>query len=191
MSICDVAAVCAPRVKEATRVSHATAEEVMMPLITGATTPHRYAALLQKLYGFYHPLEQLIQPFSAELQLPYSLEKSGLLVQDLVQLGSREKGTLCAQMPVIENRYDALGALYVLEGAALGGRIIARMLSVHKDLPPSAFAFFEGRGKETGPHWTQFTQLMNHQARTESQIAQVCAAASATFERHTEWMKTP
>ncbi|WP_132054072.1 biliverdin-producing heme oxygenase [Pseudocnuella soli] len=191
MSTCEVSAVCAARVKEATRQSHDTAEEIMMPLITGATAPHRYAHLLQKLYGFYHPLEQAIAPFATELQLSYPFQKSQLLLQDLQALGRNETVALSEELPQLQNKYDTLGALYVLEGAALGGRVIARMLSANKDLPATAFSFFEGRGKETGPHWTRFVQLMNEQAQTEDAVARVCAAATHTFDLHTEWMKTP
>lgn len=190
MSTCEAIAACAARVKEGTRASHKAAEVIMMPWITGATTPHRYTQLLQKLYGFYHPLEESIQGFAKELQLPYSFKKSSLLLQDLYVLGFPPSVAFAKQLPQLHNKYDALGALYVLEGAALGGRLIARMLSAHAGLPKAAFSFFEGRGAETGPHWTRFTQLMNQQTQTESQMAQVCTAATTTFELHTEWMKT-
>lgn len=190
MTTCELKALCAPRVKEATRASHEAAEAIMNPLIAAATTPDAYGVLLKKLYGFYRPMEQLLVPFASQLQLDYNLEKSHLILQDLQTLGVANDAAICTKLPEINNWLDALGALYVLEGASLGGRIIARMLTANGQLPPNAFSFFDGRGKETGPHWTRFTQLMNQQAVTEEEIEQVCAAATATFDLHAEWMKT-
>ena len=187
----DVSVSCAAYVKENTRESHEAAERVMMPLIQNADTPQRYTLLLQKLYGFYHPLEQLIKPFAGSMALPHDFEKSHLLQQDLERLGSEVPATVCTRMPHFKNNFEALGALNVLEGAALGGRIIARMLSKYESLPPDAFSFFEGRGKETGPHWTGFVNFMNGHAKNGAQIEKVCAAAMETFDLHAAWMITP
>jgi heme oxygenase (biliverdin-IX-beta and delta-forming) len=181
--------VCADRVKEETRQSHEAAEQVMMPLIENATTPEQYGILLQKLFGFYRPLEQVLQPFAQQMNLPFSFQKSHLLLSDLQSLGLKPGGAHCTKLPQINDRFSALGALYVLEGAALGGRVICRMLQAKSTLLPEAFCFFEGRGKETGPHWKAFTQFLNSQADCPEHMDQVCTAAKQTFDLHAAWMK--
>jgi heme oxygenase len=56
----------------------------------------------------------------------------------------------------------ALGALYVLEGSTLGGRIILRHLETHTvDIPSDAMSFFAGHGAETGSMWRAFVAKLD------------------------------
>ncbi len=181
---------CAAWVKRTTSGAHQTAEAVMMPLIEGAADPLRYGALLQMQYGFYRPMEGLITPMVNTMTLPDPLFKWSLLIEeDLAVLGMKPAAQ-SPYLPGIKTEFSALGALYVLEGAALGGRIIARMLQAHDRLPQNAFHFFKGREEATGPHWTRFTRFLNEHVTTETQIKEVGAAAAATFAAYTLWMQT-
>lgn len=191
MLINEVVGTCAEQVKAATRAAHERAEAVMMPLLEAAVNPESYGALLQHLYAFYMPMERLLQPFASSLYAPgINFERSPLLAADLAVLGSDLPSDFCTELPAISNETEALGALYVLEGAALGGRVIARMLGAHLAIPPEAIGFFNGREGGTGPHWKNFVQLMNQHASNPMQHAVVSEVAQATFEAHTRWMKT-
>lgn len=187
----EVKETCAAWVKHATRIPHEEAEAVMMPLIKAADTPVRYTTLLQGVYGFYRPMEAMLDPFAAIMPLPDGpFRRTHLLEKDIGILGHTPTAQCCTHLPEINNNLQAVGALYVLEGAALGGRIIARMLGQHVGLPAPAFHFFKGREEATGAYWTRFTQFMNRQAQTRFQLQQVSEAAHATFAAYTHWMKT-
>lgn len=182
---------CAVWLKENTRPDHEQAETVMMPLIQKATTPELYGALLQRFYGLYQPLEQLAKPFL--WGSPFSTfvsPRTSLLAADLQTLGFIPQAEKSIQLPTVTNYYEALGLTYVLEGAALGGRIIAKMLQVHPSLPQDAFRFFRGNEERTGAHWQLFTTLLNTEVQTPQQMQQACNTARATFKAHTRWMQT-
>lgn len=160
----------------------------MMPLIRKAGDPARYGNLLCRIYGFYAPLEQLLAPFQQAWGIdPQQHQKAHHILADLETLQVKDHPDLCTRMPRIQQPFDALGAWYVLEGAALGGRVIARMIRAHGTIPEDAFRFFDG--KETGARWQQFQQLMNRLAATPGQMQRVAHAANDTFNTHTQWMQ--
>jgi heme oxygenase len=177
-------------VKEQTRSHHRTAEAVMMPLIERANNPQAYGTLLQMQYGFYQPLEQLIFPFVRLLPLPDLFSPRSELIQKDLEVLQMQPDGVSPFLPEIKDSFAALGALYVLEGAALGGRIIARMLAAHATLPNAAFSFFKGREESTGAYWTRFTQFLNRHVNTAGEMQVVGEAASATFTAYTRWMQT-
>ena len=82
-----------------------------------------YTTLLSRLYGFY-------RPFEAAAQL--SPERTRWIESDLTALGvdaeEREKLPRCAAFPHRFSADHILGARYVVEGSALGGRGLARQL---------------------------------------------------------------
>ena len=82
-----------------------------------------YRQLLIRLYGFY-------RPFEAAAQL--APERTRWLEHDLDALGvsAAERDTLprCAAIPPRFSPDQVLGARYVVEGSALGGRGMARQL---------------------------------------------------------------
>lgn len=163
----------------------------MMPLIKGARDTQTYGALLRGMYGFYQPMEHALNGHTFTALLPaVDLRRSQLLLRDLSLLGAEAEIAVCTKLPALDNQYHVLGALYVLEGAALGGRVIARMLKAEGCLPQNAFQFFEGKGADTGPSWISFTNFLNQRASTPEQIRQVVTAANETFYAHTVWMQT-
>lgn len=93
-------------------------------------------------------------------------------------------------MPSVATPLQALGALYVMEGSALGGRVIARMLRKSGQLPENVFNFFDGYQENTGLNWQAFILRLNQIAASQTDIDNVCAAANETFAAHARWMKT-
>lgn len=160
----------------------------MMPFIERARTKESYGSLLGRLYGYYAPLEQLLVPFQQGWGInPIQHQKAQLILTDLQTLQYQALPEPCTQLPVVANAHQALGAWYVLEGAALGGRVIARMIRAHAALPAEAFHFLDS--PDTGARWQQFQHLMNRLATTPAQMQQVAQAANDTFNTHTHWMQ--
>jgi heme oxygenase len=78
----------------------------------------------------------------------------------------------------------AFGSLYVLEGSALGGRVIARHLAErHGFGADNGAAYFIGWGADTGRLWREFLRRMTDEVEEGTTArAAACAAALATFE---------
>lgn len=117
------------------------------------------------------------------------------LAQDLAALGDTAALQRLAHAPdpcaalALPDTLSALGSLYVVEGSALGGLAITRMLGTQPALAP-ALRYFRGHGEGTGARWQQFctvlTQASGH--ATGDVDAQfgcwdgAVQAAQATFE---------
>lgn len=149
----------------------------------------QYVILLRSLYGFYAPLQDLIFRHVSPAHLPdvASRRSAALILDDLETLGEDTRNLeRCTSLPQVSNGSQAFGALYVLEGSSLGGRIISRMMKSKENLPleSGGLRFFEGYGKETGEKWKAFVEALNKQP----EHAAIVAAANQTFQSFQNWM---
>ncbi len=156
--------------------------------------PTEYATLLQRLYGFYDPLCTVLAQgdYLARFGLRIAARLAGLRL-DLLELGlpSAEVEALprCAQLPPLDTPDRVLGSAYVIEGSALGGRVITKhLMRVFPASGGSALRFFAGDGERTREHWERFCARLNAEARD---IDRVCVAACATFDALTAWLAQP
>ncbi|RYF86362.1 MAG: heme oxygenase, partial [Chitinophagaceae bacterium] len=100
-------------------------------------------------YGYYHPLEKGIARFLDESVLPDLAERrsADLILDDLRAMNLPLEIEEDSDAPVIESRADTLGALYVMEGSSLGGKVICKMIAGNLNYPDhSALSFFYGYG---------------------------------------------
>jgi heme oxygenase len=188
---------CLLALKQGTRAYHDALERKMAPLLNTLSI-HTYTDLLQKLFGFYKPLEERIAALPAWHNLPVDLErrqKAPLLARDLLWLKVTQlqlsKLTWCERLPEVKSITEALGCLYVLEGATLGGQIISRHLKKNLALDGDrGCAFFCSYGDEVGLMWEAFREaLSSHCAkygRTEEE--QLVKSASETFVSLDYWL---
>ena len=148
----------------------------------GSIDKTSYAQLLCRVYGFYRPFER--ETGLGDL-------RSRWLEQDLDALGfdasSRKKMLNCAEIPRLQTADRRLGALYVVEGSALGGRQLARGLD-HL-FPPDETAgrrFFLGHGAQTSAVWRDYlAQLaaVPPDQDTQTEIVDAAIDTFAVFER--------
>ena len=152
---------------------------------------HRYVQVLQIFHGFYAPVEaSLLRLAAAGPPLGFPLRaRSELIESDLLALGlsRRELAELprCTDLPRLSCPEDLAGCLYVLEGACLGGQVIAptlhQQLGVDKD---SGASFFVGDAEATSARWilvlTWLDALVRAGARSEEIVASACATFSDT-----------
>jgi heme oxygenase (biliverdin-IX-beta and delta-forming) len=77
----------------------------------------------------------------------------------------------------------ALGSMYVIEGSALGGQVIASALAERLGIGrDSGAAYFHGHGEHTGRHWREFRTLAESRLSHSAQDgAAAVAAARETF----------
>ena len=155
-----------------------------------------YRALLTRFFGFFRPLEAQLTlltgsggaffDFTPRLRAP-------LLVKDLVFLGLTEAAVaalpVCHPLPALSSPADAFGALYVSEGSALGGQVIARRLQARlgtRITHQNGLAFFYGDGPGVAARWNAFLQALARQpAETSVPAAQT---ALRTFEALARWL---
>ena len=96
----------------------------------------------------------------------------------------------CPALPTIGGIPEALGCLYVMEGATLGGQIIRRQAASRLGLGPSSgCSFFSAYGEQVGPMWRAFrAALADYATGAPGAQARVLDAASDTFARLDLWL---
>jgi len=144
-----------------------------------------YRRLLTSLYRFYSPLERDIAGYLPDaLASSGYCSKSALLTDDLDVLDVEWEGLSPSGLsPSISTSTQAVGSLYVLEGASLGGQIIARLAIERLHLEPDRGAsFFHGHGADTGARWTEFRGRMEGLDLSPPDQGEAVASAQATFQ---------
>jgi heme oxygenase len=176
--------------KQETHACHIRAEDLLTPCLAGLHSREDYGAILRTFYGFFFPLQQQIAQYIQPNDLPDISERrhAALILDDLAALHLPATGIqLCTELPLVNSKAGALGALYVLEGSTLGGRMISRMLLKHPALAldDSQVRFFNGYGEETGPKWKSFVAVLNR----ETDVNTMVAAANHTFTLFSNWIE--
>jgi heme oxygenase len=79
---------------------------------------------------------------------------------------------------------SAFGSMYVLEGSALGGQVVARRAAAALGITAdSGGAFFAGWGADTGRRWREFRETLETEIGMSMAARQrACDAAVATFD---------
>ncbi|HEY1022627.1 MAG TPA: biliverdin-producing heme oxygenase [Flavisolibacter sp.] len=175
-------------VKNATQTVHEEVEGLLLPALTSIRTTEDYAKILKMFYGYFHPLEKLIekQLYAGELPDLHKRRKAVSILHDLHQMSQpTENLFLCNTLPIINNSAQAFGALYVLEGSTLGGKQIAKMLAKNPAVPEGTTRFFSGYGEQTGSRWKAFLEVFNQQPGQE----EIMATATNTFYFLKGWMQ--
>ena len=178
--------------KEGTAPQHEAVER-RFDLNNRLRDTHTYAALLGRLYGFYQPLEAALGSITGYADLGLNLDerrKLAWLVADLTALGcSPESFPISTQAPEIGSLGSALGSMYVVEGASLGGRYISKLVEQRLGLTPDrGCSFFASYRERIGPMWAAFRAVLVRFAVTPPAEQQVVTAAVRTFESLDLWL---
>ncbi len=169
-------------------------------LMSDRLTRTDYVWLLSRMYGFYVPLEARLSQFEPLWQqcgLDFNRRrKVPLLEQDLLASGltaaALEQLPHCPSIPLVQSFAQAVGVLYVLEGATLGGQMISRHLALQLGLRLEREAtFFSSYRSETGSMWRQLSVQINSYAETafsHTDMATMILSAQATFQTLDDWL---
>jgi heme oxygenase len=156
----------------------------------------RYRRILECFFGFYAPIEAgvaRVASMSPALGLPLR-PRTGLIESDLLSLGSsgREVADLprCAELPRLSCLEELAGCLYVLEGACLGGRVIAPALRERLGVAQgSGASFFIGDADGTQARWRVFLAWLEGLVDAGAPTAEIVASARATFLAFARWVE--
>jgi len=184
--------------KAATSTRHAALER-RLPLLDADLTHATYRQFVQRLFGFYEPLEaQLVAlPWWGTVDFDFDYaprHKTPQLQQDLRALGDTESSLAalprCERLPPMTNPAQLWGCLYVIEGATLGGQIIIKNLSAHLGLTAvSGASFFDGYGPKTGSSWKAFCAAVPAQGDdAPGGRDAMLESANLTFDTLGEWL---
>jgi len=170
--------------------------EAQLGLFEPDFSVHRYVQVLKIFYGFYAPVEaSLVRLTAVSPPLGFPLRaRSELIESDLLALGlsRRDLAELrrCTNLPRLSCREDMAGCLYVLEGACLGGQVIAPMLrqrlAVDKD---SGASFFVGDAEATSARWILVLTCLDAFVRAGARSEEIAASACATFGALARWVE--
>lgn len=180
------------RLRAETRDLHAEVERTLS-FLTPEVRRTDYRSFLECWHGFHRVLEPRLDAWHRREELldwP-PRRKLGLLEADLRTLGadSGELGGLpaCPGVPQVDGTAAALGVLYVVEGATLGGAVLRRRLT-SGCVPHAAVRFLSSNGDDIGGRWRTL------QAATASwvgdhpgQADRLVATARGTFEVLVRW----
>ena len=163
--------------------------------LLGPLSRARYCLLLKRFLGFHAVLEPRLDHWhevSPLLDWSHRRKVAGL-VADLADLG-RHPGvvTPCPRVPNIPTRHGtavALGILYVVEGATLGGRTIAVRLATDEAIAGRATRFFTSYGDQLGRRWHDYRDVLTTWVGDDHTRADdVVAAAQETFQVLADWL---
>lgn len=166
------------KLKEATKENHDILEQLMFvqQIMNGTLTLPQYKQILYTNYIVHQQLEDhLANGLSAELAAAIDTpnrHKLAALKADMEELN----------MPIPEatetaisfyNEPEILGALYVLEGATLGGNVIVKRLKVNPALNNLnlGFHYYQVYGENLIPYWKQFVEVLNNQPEDNDDAA--------------------
>lgn len=161
-------------------------------------TQGEYRQILVGLLGHHRPVEAALAAAApllpAALGVADRLRRTALLEADLRALGL--DGTAIADLPAcpplaLATAEAAWGTLYMLEGATLGGQVIARHLAATLGLGPgNGASALVPYGDQTGTQWRGFKAALEATAPGLDADAVVDAARRA-FTRLDDWMAAP
>jgi heme oxygenase len=170
--------------------------EAQLGLLEPQLSVDRYCHVLQTFYGFYAPVEvRLARLAAAGSPLSFPLrERSVLIENDLRALGMspRELAELprCEKVPRLECSENLAGCLYVLEGACLGGQMIAAVLRRHLGIArESGASFFVGDGPATSARWRIVLMWLEGMVETGARSEPIVASARDCFLTLSRWVQ--
>jgi heme oxygenase (biliverdin-IX-beta and delta-forming) len=176
------------KLKEATREQHEHLEEVV-GVMEAAFNREDYGRLLTKFYKFYSSLEPRFDAAGLRVH-GYDLDarrKVPSIESDLKSLGIFDKiagsaGTWL-DVPDVASPAEAFGALYVIEGATLGGQIITRHLKQNLGVTfENGGSFFNSYGDRVGPMWKDFCAVTRDFAERHGGEDRIIESARKTFD---------
>jgi len=169
--------------------------EIKLGLPGAISNRDEYLVWLTRFFGLYEPLESSLADFSYWNDLGLELRARNhcsCLVADLAALSANLHDLPRAGrgvLPELPNFAHALGALYVLEGATLGGRVILRDLEARmRTAIFGATRFFGGRGDAVQPMWTTFRSAVDGFGQERPELrGDVVSGAERTFGAIKDW----
>ena len=169
--------------------------EKRLPFFSVRLDADWYRRLLEAYYGFYAPIEAALYGNGL---IPNGFDcllraKTPTLIRDLNALGLDENAIhalpRCTRLPTFDSPAACLGALYVLEGATLGGQVLRREMATRLALDSdNGASFLNVYGAETGRRWKEFLDYLGSLSLDMPAKQRAVMAARSTFSGFEQWL---
>jgi len=163
--------------KQATSADHDQLEPLMHvnDIMNGTLSAAQYKQILVTNYLVHKNLEEAIysklsNKTAQDIGLPHR-EKLAALQKDLDELNISEPETGTEEITFGNSDAELLGAMYVLEGATLGGSVIVKRLKTNPELNHLTFNYYQVYGEKLIPMWKRFCEVLNQQPESSSDAA--------------------
>lgn len=181
------------KIRQQTRPNHEALEHAMSPFIMQVGHVSEYARLLRFFYGYFKPVQDAIDKAVDRQKLPDYDErrKPEWILKDLQDLGERDHAPipLYLEAPPVKNAAEAIGALYVLEGSSLGGKVICNTIAGNLGISDKkGLSFFYGYGPAAAGKWKDFMAVINSYTGAEDE-EHVVSKANEVFAGFHEWFR--
>ncbi len=184
------------KIREKTFVYHDDFTGWANKILTGTADNEHYKDVLKTFYGFYYPFEQKLESLSEWKEYDFDLvkrRKSQMIVEDMKNLGISDDEIkeikMCENLPQMNNIAQALGCMYVVEGATLGGQIVANKINEVLGISVDKGASFFGSYKENlRPMWKEFSDFINKYSDDTNITDPIVDASDETYHRFNEWL---
>ncbi len=170
--------------KQNTANYHDTAEKIFQShkIFSKTFTLEDYKKIIYNNYlMLLHSEEQIFdllnEKYGKKLQLE-NRKKFHLIEKDFLALQMKNNTELSFH---ISDEFEALGAMYVIEGSTLGGNVIAKQLSKTEGFEETSFYFFGCYQENTGLMWKNFKEFLDSQIKEES-YNKVLSGAKKMYE---------
>lgn len=163
---------------------------VLAPLTSEDVTMDQYRHALTAMHGFYAPMEmRLVDASGLEFRSP----RTPLLAADLHKIAGDQAEYVLAEgvtdLPEWTGGDRVLGAAYVLDGAAHGGRSMVGDLRTRLGLNGSdGTTFMASVGIDAPGEWRTLMKLVEDRAADELAALRVIDGAIATFSALERWL---
>ncbi|MVN23267.1 biliverdin-producing heme oxygenase [Mucilaginibacter arboris] len=157
--------------KQATSKQHHDLEQLMLvdKIMNGTLSAEEYQKILQTNYIIHACFEQqLFESLDQNLQNELNINnriKLPALLKDLQELDidAPETEFNSKNLILIGSNAAVLGAMYVLEGATLGGNVIVKKLKVNANLQKFnlGFHYYQVYAASLITNWKNFLQVLN------------------------------
>lgn len=148
------------RIKE--RLSRA---ETRGPLIVGYNT-------------FYSEYEALLRPHLWDMSdLTFFSRFRSRKMPSTTELAGPGKSSVDLVSPAVGTRAEALGAMYVLEGSTLGGKIILKTLR-SRGVSTGELHFLDPYGKQAGAMWRTFLSILERETAPDQTAMNECVSGA-------------
>jgi heme oxygenase (biliverdin-IX-beta and delta-forming) len=155
------------RLRRATGPQHERLDSALRIIERLSSSPEREALI--EAYGRLHR--------SADRAIrPWLVETGGL---DYTRRRTAADGA-SPPFPPIASEPEALGAMYVLEGATLGGRVIRRELAA-RGVSLAGLEFLDPYGEEAGERWRSFVAVLESRGAADPDGVERGAIAAFSF----------
>lgn len=188
------------RLRDETRVQHIAIENnaLMKKVFAADVAMNDYVVLLKQYYRFVRPLEKRAFACTEWNDRTWSFPPrphADLLEDDLRALDHPIPvltGEVDLFLPLIKTFAEALGCVYVLEGAAHGSAFLSRRLQESLKLTPEqGLSYYNRYGNKLGAFWHEFRGVMDEVSSDEQKADQIIESARQTFEQLDGWLKRP